>query len=212
MYQINGNKYYYIFCLIYLVFIYLRIQRAAIGVISKIQPALQVCLEGDNPYIISPLASTSQSIVISRVGSEPNIFSDTIEEDMTILGHPFGNMNSKQRKSYFSKHRNLVGYEYNPDFVYTFDFYQHLLNLSTFQIDLGFMKYDAIKVLGVRPIQVMAIVWDPIADNDSKPRYLYNFEVWHRRSLPLTVASLKKRASFTWLKNSPTRPFLSNNK
>lgn len=55
------------------------------------------------------------------------------------------------------------------------------------QIDFGFLKYDLVKPLGVNPIQMMAVVWDPIADNNVPPeqwQYLFNFEVFNRRAIP----------------------------
>jgi len=141
---------------------------------------------------------------------------------MSLLGSSFDNMTSKQRQAYFSKPQNLSQHTFQPKYVYTFDFYQHLLNFSTFHIDLGFIKYDFGKTLGARPLQVMAVVWNPTENNGippETPQYLYNFEVWHRRLIPVSEsaafsnglddnsvaiishknAPLKKRGKFPWL-------------
>lgn len=161
--------------------------RTALGLIKRLQPGLQIAVEGDNPYLISPLISTCQVVNISRVGAEPSLNSLKIEEDLSLLGAPFESMTSTQRKIFFSKPPNLSIHSYSPDFVYTFDFYQHLLNLSTFQMDLGFMSYDFVRTLGPRPIDVMAVVWNPLENNGTVPEtlhYLYDFEIWHRKSLP----------------------------
>ena len=164
--------------------------RTALGLIKRLQPGLQVSVEGDNPYLVSPLASTCQAIVVSRPGAEPSLNNLQVKEDMTLLGSAFESMNSKQRKFYFSKPQNLAAHSYNPELVYTFDFYQHLLNFSTFQFDLGFMKYDFMNTLGARPIQVMSVVWDPIESNGIVPEnlsYMYNFELWHRKTCPFSL-------------------------
>ena len=167
-----------------------RIMRTALGLIKRLQPGLQVSVEGDNPYLVSPLASTCQAIVVSRPGTEPSLNNLQVKEDTALLGSAFESMTSKQRKMYFSKPQNLALHSYSPEFVYTFDFYQHLLNFSTFQFDLGFMKYDFMSTLGARPIQVMSVVWNPIESNGIVPEnlsYLYNFEIWHRKTFPVSL-------------------------
>ena len=164
--------------------------RTALNLLSKFQPAIKVNLIGNKPYILSPLAAAAQKIIVSKPGDEPsvskNIYFST--EDMALQGDEFENMDRIRRRAFFSKRSNLANYYYDPELVYTFDLYQHILNLATFRLDLGFIKYDIIKILGLRPVQIMAVNWD-ISDqnNKSEPEkwpYLYNFEVWHRRSIP----------------------------
>jgi hypothetical protein len=56
---------------------------------------------------------------------------------------------------------NSDRYVYNTRDIYTFNFYQHTLNLLSFQLELGMMKYDLSKLLGARPLQFSAVAWDP---------------------------------------------------
>mmetsp|Transcript_6711 Transcript_6711/g.6934 ORF Transcript_6711/g.6934 Transcript_6711/m.6934 type:complete len:186 (+) Transcript_6711:578-1135(+) len=145
---------------------------------------------------MSPLIATSQNISINYPGDEPDI-TDTgigIQEDCSLLGPPFINekgiiMSNRKRKSFFSTRENLETYSFDPSLVYTFDFFQHVLNMGTFQLDIGFLKLDILKSMGCRPIQVMAVHWDPTQHNTSLDlsrsySFLYNIEVWHERSLP----------------------------
>jgi hypothetical protein len=117
------------------------------------------------------------------------LYPDDLEEDMSLCSAVFQTMSSMKRKQYFSKRANLDLYSFDSSLVYTFDFYQHLLNFSTFQFDLGFMKYDFMSTLGARPIQVMSVVWNPIESNGIVPEnlsYMYNFEIWHRKTFPVS--------------------------
>ena len=113
-------------------------------------------------------------------------------------------MSSLKRKQYFSKRANLELYSFDSSMVYTFDFYQHLLNVATLDVDLGFLKYDLVKVLGARPLQIMAVIWSPPRlwlggrssnngrsnsgsenennSGDSDMQYVYNIEIWNKRS------------------------------
>jgi hypothetical protein len=109
---------------------------------------------------------------------------------MTLVDPVFEGMSARQRKVFLSRPANLEKFSYSTEFVYTFDFYQHLLNFSTFHIDLGVLKYDFGNTLGTRPIQVMAAIWDPSSSDGVVPeklQYLYNFEIWHKRLMPESI-------------------------
>eukprot|EP01041_Mallomonas_annulata_P005164 gene5164-10325_t len=166
---------------------------AALQMVYAIQPGLQVNLEGSEPYAVSPLISTSKTIVVSRVGEEPSFSfasSNNLEEDSRLLGKPFdSNMSAKNRQTFFRNRENLLKFTFDPSLVYTFEFYQHVLNLGSFQLDIGFMKFDILKALGMNPVQVMALEWDSSVSTTlpKQPKYLYNFEIWHERSLSSAV-------------------------
>jgi hypothetical protein len=165
------------------------IVRSALKLVSNLQPAIKVNLTGNKPYILSPLASAAQKIIVSMPGDEPSVSKNIYfsEEDMVLQSKDFENMDRIKRRAYLSKRANLNKYYFETDLVYTFDFYQHLINLSTFKLELGFIKYDITKILGFRPVQIMAVEFDPTQSGQTEPEkwpFLYNFEVWHRRSVP----------------------------
>lgn len=59
-------------------------------------------------------------------------------------------------------------------------------------MELGFIKYDIVKILGTCPVQIMAVLFDPIENNGLPPdtwRFLYNFEVYHHRSIPTDLVT-----------------------
>jgi hypothetical protein len=171
----------------------------ALKFMTSLQPAIAVDLKGTKPYFLSPLVCTAQRIVISKPGEEPGISYGigSIEENMSLLGPSFPKMSSHKRKAYFSKKENLKQYYFEPDLVYTFDFFQHRLNLATFMIDLGFIKYDLRDILMSRPIQIMAVEWEGpgkrgggkkgTGDIDQDWKFLYNVEIWHKRCIKKTL-------------------------
>ncbi len=97
--------------------------------------------------------------MISRPGSEPRVGSLEVEEDLSLLSAYFSGMGAKKRKAFFARRSNLQNYSFDPALVYTFDLYQHMVNLSAFQVDFGFLKYDLVKPLGVNPIQVVGLLF-----------------------------------------------------
>eukprot|EP01042_Synura_sphagnicola_P000163 gene163-164_t len=152
--------------------------------LAQLQPGMEADLTSESPYILSPLMSTCQNIVVSKVGEEPAIRVDAvgvqpIVEDLRILGADFQPEHggeaatSGQRARFFSDRVNLSKFSFDPELG---------------QIEFGMFSYDILGYLGYRPIQVMATVWDPASRPSHKSGewpYLYYFEIWHERSLAM---------------------------
>ena len=81
--------------------------------------------------------------------------------------------------------KNLSKFEYDPNHVYTFDFYQHVLNIGQMKLDLGFTSLDVSSIIGFSPVQIMAVKWDPHNEPDIENiEYFYNIEIWNHKSFP----------------------------
>ena len=82
----------------------------------------------------------------------------------------------------------------NCGIVYTFDFYQHVINLPEnkvaicsnivliclllLQLQMGFAELSLKNILVSSPLQIMSMLWTPSFDVSSA-EYLYNIEIWH---------------------------------
>jgi len=66
----------------------------------------------------------------------------------------FHNMTSSQRKQFFCDRKNQLKYHFTTDYIYTFNFFAPIINLTTFQLDLGIMHIDLLGYLGAQPIEV----------------------------------------------------------
>jgi hypothetical protein len=153
--------------------------------INLIQPASQTDLTCKQPYILSPLMSTMQKISIDTPGSEPTIqnFSE-INENLNAIGI---DLNSNDRKIYFSNQSNLASHTFTADDnIWTFDFYQHLLSIDKFEIGMSAFNVDITSVIGKQPIKHMAIRWKPNSGDDDNCAPLncpsiYSFEFFHEK-------------------------------
>ena len=164
-------------------------------VLKALQPGMRSALHGPLPSILSPLVSTMQTIAANYPGQEPALphgIAALKTDDLAVHGFA-PSVTVAARKAFFSKPANLAQYAFSPDLVYTFNFYQHLLRLDTFSI----MGFDVRRVLGRKPVQVMAAMLHPdvLAQGDAQlqrqqqenqqqhaPTFLWNFEVWHESS------------------------------
>lgn len=78
-------------------------------------------------------------------------------EDMADWCPGWGEVaSSKARKQYFSSAGNRRGGQFNTEHVYTFHFWQHLLDLAAWQLSTGFATFDLRRHLAGQPLRAMA--------------------------------------------------------
>mmetsp|Transcript_31648 Transcript_31648/g.41824 ORF Transcript_31648/g.41824 Transcript_31648/m.41824 type:complete len:748 (-) Transcript_31648:124-2367(-) len=149
--------------------------RSGLSLFRRLSPALQADLFAKHPIMLSPLISTSQTVMVERHGMESPV-SGELEENTTLLGGLFteGAVPASARKRFFSKPRNLQQYYFEPGLVYTFDFYQHMLDVTTLEINLGFRRLDISRFLNRQPVQAMAKL-------NGAEVYFWNVEIWHEK-------------------------------
>jgi Protein of unknown function (DUF1769) len=155
------------------------ILKAATNLIGKLAPGSEICVTGDRPTMLAPLAGTSQAVRVDMPGKEPDIASiEGVDEDCTLLGGRFekSSVSSSSRKTYLSNPQKSSKYTFAVDRVYTFDFYQNLLNVGTYKLDLGIASISMSPILNGQPIQCLAKTTDG--------RYLWSFQIWHESLLP----------------------------
>eukprot|EP00953_Heterococcus_sp_UTEX-ZZ885_P031939 16709-Heterococcus_DN1.PRE.3 len=63
-------------------------------------------------------------------------------------------LTAAQRKRHLSNATNLAAHSFDPRYVYTFDFYQHLYDPATFELSMGFKTLKLSDYLNKQPVQV----------------------------------------------------------
>ena len=151
---------------------------AGVNLIKRLAPGANIVLHEEQPRALAILAATSQSISADMPGNEPDITCNQIEEDVSLLGGIFkrGDVSSAGRKRHLAAPERAERYVFDTESIYTFDFYQNILDTATYSLDLGFTKLGMAKVLDGQPIQVLAKTADG--------RDLWNFQIWHEMLVP----------------------------
>ena len=151
---------------------------AATSMMRRIARGAEIDLTSSQPKFLAPLAGTSQIVSADMPGNQPNISSNDIEEDCSLFGGAFEkrNINSTKRKQIFASPELASKYKFDTESIYTFDFYQNLLDASTYNLSIGFTNLAMKKRLDGQPIQSMAKTRDG--------RYLWSFQIWHEKLLP----------------------------
>ena len=162
------------------------ILKSASKLIRKLAPGAEIHIVGDHPpTMLAPLAATAQVVRGDEPGNEPDIVragqhdQDDVQEDCTLLGGKFASsrVSTASRKLHLSYPSRAAQYTFDTETVYTFDFYQSLLNCCTYSLDLGVAKVGMSRILNGQPIQCLA-------KSRSDGRYLWSFQIWHDSLLP----------------------------
>ncbi len=153
------------------------ILRAASNLIQRLAPGAQIQITSSQPKAMAILAATSQTVSADRPGNEPEITSLNPPEDLSILGGYFRERKvaASKRKSFLANPKRAKKYFYDTESVYTFDFYQSILDVKTYSLDLGFTKINLAKRLDGQPIQILS--------KTRNGKYLWSFQVWHEKLL-----------------------------
>lgn len=155
---------------------------AGSAVIRSLSPSVELDLSSDRPRMLANLAGTAKELRADEAGTEPSVTSWEFEENSDALlenENTFGTAEKDEAiVTAAMRKRHLANPEgaasrlfYDTDTVYTFNFYQEMLDLETFSVDLGFTKLSIADSLHGQPIQVLAKTRDG--------RYLWSFQVWH---------------------------------
>ncbi|BDA45974.1 hypothetical protein COCOBI_08-0660 [Coccomyxa sp. Obi] len=136
------------------------------------------------PYLLGPVVAMAQLVNVSRPGEEPDP-SKPINEDMrlfdpTLTDSKGGPMNALQRKKHFWDRRNRLRRTFTKGHIWTFQMYQHFVDLSTYELSMLYC-FDLGRHLDGQPLQLMM-------KHRASGKYLYSFQAWHRKLLPAAQA------------------------
>mmetsp|Transcript_8848 Transcript_8848/g.19497 ORF Transcript_8848/g.19497 Transcript_8848/m.19497 type:complete len:278 (-) Transcript_8848:69-902(-) len=145
---------------------------AALLLIRRLSPGVQIDLDSDRPSMFSILAGTAEVIRADEAGTEPDITGKSVLEHCEIEGK---NLTSVERKKLLCDPGAAANYVFDTESVYTFDFYQHIFDPLSYTIDTGIKKVDLISSLDNQAVQACAKTKDG--------RYLWSFDFWHEKCI-----------------------------
>mmetsp|Transcript_15338 Transcript_15338/g.18107 ORF Transcript_15338/g.18107 Transcript_15338/m.18107 type:complete len:352 (+) Transcript_15338:779-1834(+) len=152
--------------------------------IRTLAPTFRAEIFGGKPYFLNPFLQTVQNLDVSRPGSEPDITKE-FEENNKLLGGVFANgepVDRIKRKSYFASDENGQQHTFDPELMYTFDFYEDRFDPALFQLVLPFASIDITTYLDSQPLTLMGKICDP--NHPYHGHYLFNFELFHESQHP----------------------------
>lgn len=125
------------------------------------------------PRIMSCIGSFARTIRADKPGCEPKLKNIDIKEDCSAFGGVFSKkkqVSRSKRSKYLSMKKNNCNFD--TDTVYTFEYYDHLLDFATGDIDLfGLARIKHANLHDGQPTNGTARTIDG--------RYLWSFQIWH---------------------------------
>ena len=132
--------------------------RGVLGVVNRIMPALSYNFHSSKPYALGPMMGAAQAIHIqqysqeaakdlsstTRCGTRRMIRWRNFLEDVRLLGEQFVGMEASKRRSFFNSLDNCKRFTFNPDHLYTFVFFQDLIDGFNFQLQVTGITIDLI--------------------------------------------------------------------
>ena len=159
--------------------------RAAFAALSPVlPPTFRQDVFCDTPYFLSPLLCTCQGFAVERPGEEQNPFGQqehrwSIQEDTRLLNDPDCPTNGDRRRKYFGVDANLLKHHFEPDLVYTFDYYQHYFDAIHMNLELSsLLSFDGTRILGRQALQLS------MAKDTSSDDYIWCFDLLNESLLP----------------------------
>lgn len=135
----------------------------------------------DYPYFLNPLLAACQLVNVSKPGEEPQDLY-AAQEDCRLLhpdlaGKDGAPVPADKRRKWCDIPSNMVDLEIRTDLVYTFQWWQHLVDLSQYKVHVGpFVAFDMCPFMCAQPMQLL------IKHTASKTPLL-NLLIWHERLL-----------------------------
>ena len=117
------------------------LERVLLQVARAVSPSMEVG-PAAAPFMLMPAVAGCNAIHVALPGDEPDVAGPPVEDmrlaHPRLLAGPGGEaLPPERRRAFFADPANRVGpgAAYDPALVYTFWFYQHLVDASTYRLD-----------------------------------------------------------------------------
>lgn len=158
------------------------VESVLLKVARAISPSMTVG-PSSAPSLLVPVISGAQGVCVHRDGDQPSILAAPMD-DMTLL-HPElrnadgSSVSSTTRRRFFNKASNRLRHRFTPDHIWTFHFYQHVIDCSKLAMDVVY-SFELLRYMDGQPLQFMM---KELASDS----YLMRMEMWHEQMVEQRV-------------------------
>jgi hypothetical protein len=127
---------------------------------SKIAPGTIMDLGSSQPRVLVLGAGVAERLSINQPGQEPDITAIDIPENTeTVFGDKY--KSSSERKRHFSKRQKASTHFYDTEKIYTFQYYDEVMDYGNFNIELPlYGRFDLSRVIGNQPWPFSVVTTD----------------------------------------------------
>jgi hypothetical protein len=155
------------------------VARFAVPIVKRLVPGIVMDIASEKPRIMVLLGSESRTLAIDNPGEEPDLKGDLLEDCHTERLGRF--KSTKHRRNVLRKPAKASKYFFDPKYVYTFQLYDDIIDISDFSIKLPFARMPLLHYLNYQPFAFTAMT------KDRRP--IFSFRVFHEKLLQKTDES-----------------------
>lgn len=153
--------------------------RMAIPIFKRLVPGVVLNIFSKEPSVMMLLGGECRTMSIDEPGSEPDMTGELDDHNTSLLGNTGTGTGSSQKKFKSIKQRRKLlrnpstakQYSYDPQYVYTFQFYDDIIDICDYSINLPFGKIPLLKFLNYQPMTFAAVT------KNDKP--IFSFKIFH---------------------------------
>eukprot|EP00986_Skeletonema_menzelii_P020590 scaffold31714_cov148-Skeletonema_menzelii.AAC.4 len=151
----------------------------------KLPESFECDFLAEKPFFRHPLIAGCQHFRIDKVtdfSAEDELHGISTDgnviEDTCLLNDAKIPQDGAGRRKFFSKNSNLSRFYFEPDLMYTFDFYSDFFSPTKFSLEMApLLSIDIMRYFNGYPLFLS------MAKDKSKGEYLWATEIWHKRLL-----------------------------
>ncbi|KAI8475377.1 MAG: hypothetical protein J3K34DRAFT_404728 [Monoraphidium minutum] len=159
----------------------------------------RVEVDGTPRYFMNPVLAACQLVNVSLPGQEPGLH-DAKEDCRIMLPRAVDSQSkplaSEKRRKWCDVPANMEGAVFDPQYVYTFHFWQHYADFGDYRLSLGWLNVDLSVFMNRFPLQLT------VKDVGSG-KYAISVLVWHERLLYSGSADRLEEATAAVARQAP---------
>jgi len=142
----------------------------AVPIFRRLVPGVILDLFSEKPRVVMLMGGEARTISIDKPGEEPDMTGELSEKNIEFMGA----FNSVQhRKRILRDPKTASNYEYDNEHIHTFQFYDDIIDIYNFSINLPFGKIPLLHFLNSQPMTFAVVRKDE--------REFFSFKVFHEQ-------------------------------
>ena len=145
--------------------------RVAIPIFKRLVPGIILKIFSKKPRVMMLMGGEARTISVHTPGDEPDLEGKLCERNTQLFGGK-SFQSIKHRRKMLRNPKTASKYAYDPKYVYTFEFYDDIIDICDYSINLPIGKISLLHFLNYQPMTFAGVT------NDSN-KELFNFKIFH---------------------------------
>ena len=172
--------------------------RWVVPLLKQVVPGLEMDVLGAMPTVLAPASAACKNIHVCLPGQEPDMQmlannAAQLQEDTELLGSDLKSSPFRRKMTMMSAHKRSQ-YVYDPKYVYTFEYYDYIMDLHNFEVKVPLLGGFPMKTwFNSQPLSIFVGNKD-----DAQNQALFHFQVYHEELMDCSNEAEDKAIDEDW--------------